>query len=381
MSKRTKSKRFVGVYYRDLAHGDRSYDFTYHDIEGKKRWITVGKKSMGSSEIDANKKRIETINKILLDGEEPLFITKRKKQAILTLDTVANSYFEDYKKRSKINIYTDALNKYKLHVQPDFGQKNVLNICEVTIKKWLKDKTEHKYAPASVNAYHATIKFIINHGVKHFKELKHFINPAESIPLLELDNARERILSKEEISHILECLKDKPKAFLFTMVSLHTGARPEAIRLLQKKDINISQKRLSISPLKKGKRYHVPINDELFNLLVEYTNNIELEDYIFHPDNPKTIPSIPISYQGIKDQIQPLLNILFNEGLEPKDRIHRVSLYTFRHTFATHLVKNPNINLLDVKNLMSHSRLQMTERYAKIELHEGTSTALNDLYK
>jgi len=30
---------------------------------------------------------------------------------------------------------------------------------------------------------------------------------------------------------------------------------------------------------------------------------------------------------------------------------------------------------------MSHSRLQMTERYTKVELHEGTKTALDDLYK
>jgi len=30
---------------------------------------------------------------------------------------------------------------------------------------------------------------------------------------------------------------------------------------------------------------------------------------------------------------------------------------------------------------MSHSRLQMTEKYAKVELHEGTQIALDGLYK
>jgi hypothetical protein len=29
---------------------------------------------------------------------------------------------------------------------------------------------------------------------------------------------------------------------------------------------------------------------------------------------------------------------------------------------------------------MSHSKLQMTERYAKVELHEGTKNALDNLY-
>lgn len=84
--------------------------------------------------------------------------------------------------------------------------------------------------------------------------------------------------------------------------------------------------------------------------------------------------------RGIKGQIQPLLDELFNQELDSNDRKHRVTFYTFRHTFATHLVKNPHVNILDVKKLMSHSRLQMTERYAKVELHDGTQKALNNLY-
>jgi len=31
-------------------------------------------------------------------------------------------------------------------------------------------------------------------------------------------------------------------------------------------------------------------------------------------------------------QIQPLLDELFNKGLDNNDRKHRVTLYTFRHT-------------------------------------------------
>ena len=33
-----------------------------------------------------------------------------------------------------------------------------------------------------------------------------------------------------------------------------------------------------------------------------------------------------------------------------------------------------------IKKLMSHSKLQMTKRYAKVELHEGTQSTLNKLY-
>ena len=120
--------------------------------------------------------------------------------------------------------------------------------------------------------------------------------------------------------------------------------------------------------------------NSLYKQLLEATKDLKADDYIFHPDNPKTITNRPISYVGIKGQIQQLLDDLFNQGLDGNDRKHRVTFYTFRHTFATHLVKNPNVNILDVKKLMSHSRLQMTERYAKVELHQGTQNALNNLY-
>ena len=42
MSKRIKSKKYVGVYYRDLANNDRVFEFTYKDINGIKKWVKVG---------------------------------------------------------------------------------------------------------------------------------------------------------------------------------------------------------------------------------------------------------------------------------------------------------------------------------------------------
>ena len=178
----------------------------------------------------------------------------------------------------------------------------------------------------------------------------------------------------------MDCLIHKPKAYLYVSIALGTGARPQAIISTQKKDFDIANRTLTFPALKKGKRYPVPLTKPLYQMLTEATKDLDADDYIFHPDNPKTITTKPITYEGIKGQIQPLLDKLFNQGLDSNDRKHRVTFYTFRHTFATHLVKNPNVNILDVKKLMSHSRLQMTERYTKVELNEGTQSALDNLY-
>jgi len=379
MAKRIKSKKYTGVYYRELEDGDRVFEFTYKNLDGKKKWIKVGLRSHNINESFANRKRIETINTIKLDGDEPEFIKKRKLVKKITLNAVANKYFADYETRAKPHIFKEALLKYKNKIEPYFGKMPIEEISTDSIKKWLKD-FQNDYKQASINSFHSSFKTVVNYGIREIKELERLVNPLQKISIKDPENERERILSTNEIKHIFECLIHKPKAYLYVAVALGTGARPQAIIFTQKKDFDIANRTLTFSALKKGKRYPVPLIDSLYKQLVEVTKDLDWNDYIFHPDNPKTITTKAISYEGIKGQIQPLLDELFNQGLESNDRKHRVTLYTFRHTFATHLVKNPHVNILDVKKLMSHSRLEMTERYAKVELHKGTRTALDNLY-
>ena len=176
------------------------------------------------------------------------------------------------------------------------------------------------------------------------------INPLQKISMKDPENERERVLSTNEIKHLFECLIHKPKAYLYVAVALGTGARPKAIITTQKKDFDIANRTLTFPALKKGKRYPVPLIDSLYKQLIEATKDLNADDYIFHPDNPKTITTRPISYEGIKRQIQPLLDDLFNQGLDNNDRKHRVTFYTFRHTFATHLVNpNPDIKIEPIK--------------------------------
>jgi len=379
MSKRIKSKKYTGVYYRELVNGDRVFEFTYKDIEGKKKWLKVGLQSQNINEAYANRKRVETINKLKLDGDEPDFIKKRKAVKKIVLNIVANKYFEDYESRAKPNIFKESLYKYKNKIEPYFGKIPVDEITKDHIKKWLQG-FKKDYKQASINSYHATFKAVFNYGINEFKELELVTNPLRKISIKDPENERERVLSTNEINHLFECLIHKPKAYLYVSVALGTGARPQAIITTQKKDFDIANRTLTFPALKKGKRYPVPLIDSLYQQLIEATKDLNADDYIFHPDNPKTITTRAITYEGIKGQIQPLLDQLFNQGLDSNDRKHRVTFYTFRHTFATHLVKNPNVNILDVKKLMSHSKLQMTERYTKVELNEGTQCALDNLY-
>ena len=61
LSIETKSKRYPGVYYRDLDNKDRSY-FLRIRIDGKVRRIPIGKKSEGITEAFCNQEKARILN-------------------------------------------------------------------------------------------------------------------------------------------------------------------------------------------------------------------------------------------------------------------------------------------------------------------------------
>ena len=61
MTKEMKSKKYAGVFYRELANGDRSY-FLRLRIGGKIKRFAIGKKSEGITEAFCNQEKIRIVN-------------------------------------------------------------------------------------------------------------------------------------------------------------------------------------------------------------------------------------------------------------------------------------------------------------------------------
>ena len=61
MTKEIKSKKYAGVFYRELANGDRSY-FLRLRIGGKIKRFAIGKKSEGVTEAFCNQEKIRIVN-------------------------------------------------------------------------------------------------------------------------------------------------------------------------------------------------------------------------------------------------------------------------------------------------------------------------------
>lgn len=61
MAKDKASKKYKGVYYRDLGDGDRSY-YLILRIDGKQRRISMGRKSEGITEAFCFQQKAHVLN-------------------------------------------------------------------------------------------------------------------------------------------------------------------------------------------------------------------------------------------------------------------------------------------------------------------------------
>ena len=352
-----KIKNEIGLYENVLANGDKTYYYTFKDTLGKTHYVKVGRHSAGYRIADARSQRINAISKNR-DNPEALLIKKKQKKNVVYFQDLADRYYLDKK---NMKSYQDSINKYNKNIKPVFGNMNVQAIKFEDIEQFQMDLME-EYAPASVNYFLAIVKSIFNHAIE--RDVINMVSPAKKIKVLKLDNKRERVLDAREAILLLRSIEHNRKAYLFMMISLSTGARPDAVLSLRKLDVDTRKKEITFKAMKKRPKYTNPIGKRLLPVIREWIKDLEPDEYLFYRENPSLNKKVHIGYASILSRIQPQMDKLFNVGLEPNDRINRVTLYTFRHTFATYLAYK-GVDAFTLMKVMNHASLKMTERYVK----------------
>ena len=352
-----KSSKYTGVYRNKLQNGDITYYYTYKDTYGKLHKIKAGRHSEGYREIDASHQRIAAMQADK-DKPEALRIKKMARKNVVTFQELADKYYDDKK---EMKSHYDSLSKYNKVIKPVFGTQNVMTITFQEIEQFQRELAE-TYAPASVNYYLSIIKAIFNHAIE--REMVSILNPAGRVKLLKLDNKRERVLNAREVIILYRRIEHDPKAKLFMLIALSTGARPDAVLSLRKLDVNTRKREITFKAMKRRPKYTVPIGKRLLPVIRDWIKHLEQDEYLFFRESPRENKRVHIGYQSIAKRIQPIMDELFNVGLSSNDRVNRVTLYTFRHTFATYLAYK-GVDAFTLMKVMNHASLKMTERYVK----------------
>ncbi|WP_415406821.1 tyrosine-type recombinase/integrase [Sulfurovum sp. CS9] len=363
---RIKSNKYAGVYLNHLVSGDISYSINYKNHNSKKVWVTIGKKSNGVNEKFANTKRAEYVNKVKT-GADPL--EHKKKKEIVSLNHLANVYFDDKADENKTNDRQKG--KYKLHIKPVLGSKDIQAVTKDDVVKLQKSLKAKDKAPKTVNGAITLLKAIINHSIKE-KDLK-LINPCIGVKPLKEDDKRERYLTIDEVKKVIESVQGNEILYHFVKMALTTGARLESVLHMQKKDINLNNNSVTITDLKSGGTYTAFYDDDYKDKIESYTKQLKLNDYFIGGK------AEPIPGRTMRRWLKPKLDELFNVGLEIDDAKNRVVIHTLRHTFASQLAI-AGVPILTIKTLMNHADIAQTMRYAKLAPDQG-SEAVKGLYR
>lgn len=258
------------------------------------------------------------------------------------------------------------------------GNKDIEKITSSDIEDIMNSK-KTKLANKTINIIAEKIGTIFYFAIK--KKLFKGINPIIDVKKLPENNERLRFLSKDEITLLLETVKQHidPAVYLFTYLAISTGARLVNICNLKVQDIDFKHKVISIYDYKNKSYYKAFLrsDEEFIQFLKNQLRGKKPMDFIL---GDRTLVG---HKRFIQRELSFILDELFNldyllyknqkvldKDLKSEVMRNKVVIHTLRHTFASQLVIN-GTPIYTVQKLMNHKDIKMTMRYSKLSNDSG----------
>lgn len=330
-------------------------------LTGKLTWEKIGWISEGYSIKLASDIRAERMRS-MRHGEE---LPKEKAKAPYFKEVAKkyNEWVEGNKSRSG----RDDKYMYKNHLAPVFDDKRLDEISAFDLERLKNDLNKAGYAPGSIKHCLVLIRQIFNKAV--LWGLYKGENPIKGVKMPSVQNQRERFLSYDEASLLLNELKvdqsrkknpgDKkdPQLHDMALLSLHCGLRAGEIFNIKGQDLDFENKLINISDPKNQESRKAFMTKAVTEALSKRTPKSS-DEYVFkekkHGDK----------IEAISPAFREAVNRLgFNEGIT--DRRQMVTFHTLRHTFASWLALQGE-TIMTIKDLLGHKTLAMTTRYAHL---------------
>jgi integrase/recombinase XerD len=273
-----------------------------------------------------------------------------------------------FKEHLKVKNYSEAsidsycynLQRFFLHLQ----EKQITDIRHVN-RQLLKD-----YQLDITKRYGAgTVSVMIRSVKRFFEQLENtnhiLINPAEYLREPKKESRLPRVvLSNDEALKIL----DQPNLSTFNgirdrtilEVFYSTGVRLEELRSLTIYDCDLKGGYLRVNKGKFAKDRVIPLGKHAVRFLKEYVTHVRPR----HTKNNKAIRNLFVNHSG-RPLSRPVIEILVRKYARAAGIQKKVTPHSFRHAFATELVRN-GADITAVQKMLGHSRLSVTQLYTKV---------------
>ena len=355
-SKREKSQKYAGVYFRlDADHKERTYYIVYRQGGREAKLIEepVGKASRGMTEAKAAQIRADRMR-----GKDQPNTEKRKayaeasqaQQGRWTLDKIWEAYQEahpEHKSRQR------DISRYNKHIGSRFGGKIPEEIITADIDTFKTESLKAGKSEGTIQRAISQLRAIINFGVK--RALCPPLQPGRLvIESIRVDGQRTEALTEEQLGKLLEALDAEPDqdAAALIRLAMVTGMRKGALLALRWDDCDFERKIITLrgESAKKGTTEYIPMSDAAHSILlnINRTNSV----FVFPGKNGEQRTDFRRIARRVKK----------NAGLPENFR----PLHGLRHNFASFLASSGKVDLYTLQKLLTHSSPQMTQRYAHL---------------
>lgn len=345
--------------------------------EKKLVWEKIGWLSEGYSLKFAADTRAERMRS-MRHGEE---LPKQKKKVSLFRDVWMK--YEEWVEVNKSRSGRDDKNLYKNHLADALADKRLNEISSFDLERLKNDLMKEGLAPGSVKHCLVLFRQIFNKAIMW--KMYNGENPVKGVKLPTLQNQRERFLTYEEASLILDELKvdhssrkkpipkiptekKDPQLHDMALLSLHCGLRAGEIFNLKGQDLNFENGFINISDpknMENRKAYMTKAVKEALSKRIPKSP----DEYIFKDrKHGSKITSVSTAFRKTVSKLE------FNKGIT--DRRQMVTFHTLRHTFASWLALQGE-TILTIKELLGHKSLAMTTRYAHLMPEHKRQATLN----
>jgi integrase/recombinase XerD len=286
-----------------------------------------------------------------------------------------NDLLFGFREHLKVKSYSPmSIASYSGHLKGFFDylrEKGITDIKRVTrdnLKDYQLKITERKDQEGKGYTI-ATISLKIRAIKRFFEYLEEtnqiLVNPAEYLKEPEKETRLPRVvLTEDEVRKIL----DQPNLSTLTgirdrtilEVFYSTGIRLEEMVNLTIFDCDLQGGMLRVNKGKFAKDRVIPLGRHAVRFLKEYITHVRP----YHTRENKTIRNLFVNQSG-KPLSKIVTEIIVRNYAKAAGIQKKVTPHTFRHTFATQLVRN-GADITAVQKMLGHSDLSVTHIYTKV---------------
>ena len=263
----------------------------------------------------------------------------------------------------------NELKRYEKHLEREIGALPLDKITPLLIEQFRAKYLHSGMKSQSVahilglirRVFNYVIKLNLYHGNNPASKVKmpkedNGNNPASKVKMPKEDNSRHRFLTKEEAQLLLDTLKEKSQqVWKIALLSLTTGMRAGEVFSMRGEHVDLRGKTIRVVDPKNGKNRTVYPSKTALTML--RSCKLKPGRYVFTQANGKQIKAISDTFPRTVEALG------LNEGIT--DSRDKIVFHSLRHTFASWMVQCDQ-TLYFVAELMGHSTLEMTKRYAHL---------------